>query len=663
MAGVRAKPSLSVPRPPADADPPPPAPAPPSRGGRTVGIIALGVLTGAGVLVVALLLSGGAPQPAAAGLPDAGGFTGWALPGARLLFDAAAIGTVGTLLVAALLMPWTGTQAAQRVVRMASWWAAGWAAVTVLTLMLSLSDILAVPMRDVLSAHVLLSVAWGLPQGRALLLVLGVTAVLAAYARWTTTRAGTGGLLGLGVVGLLPVPFTGHAAQVADYDLAITSLLVHVVAASLWLGGLAGMLLHLRRTPEALVLAVPRFSRLALVCFLLVGGSGLLTAWTRLADLTQAWTTGYGGLVLAKVAALALLAGFGWRHRTHTLARLQAGSPRAFVSLAVGELVLMAATIGLAVALSRTPPPPMTVVVPEHGAGHPTLGQDVEPFTALSLVTEWRPEALALVAVALGLAGYALGVQRLAARGQHWPAWRSAAAGAAAAFALLALNGGLSVYSTALMSVQVAQLLALAIVVPALVALSAPLTLALRARGERLDGSAETGLAGFLSSRSVRVGSDPVNALALLVVMAVVLYATPLLELSLRSFVVHILVNAVAFTAGALFFWGVFGVDPLPHPRPRRARTLLLCVLLVWVAALGMGLAVSDIVASAWFDELGWEWVDPLADQRRAAGVAWGLVYVGGPLLLAALRLPAADTSGTRRGPGRSQRTGSSRRR
>lgn len=656
MAGPRSALIGSPPQ--AEAEAPPTAAEPDGDGARAAVVAGFTVAAGAGVLVLALLLSEAAPQAVNAGLPDAGRVTGWALPLTRLGFDIAAVGTVGALLVAAVLAP-AADAVARRAVRASSWWATGWAAAAVVLLALSLSDILGVTVPDVLSGDVLLDVGWSLPQGRALLLVLAVTAVLATCARWTTTRAGAGGLLGLALVGLLPVAFTGHAAQVADPDLATTSLLVHVVAASLWLGGLVGMLWHLRRTPEALVAAVPRFSRLALVCFVLVGGSGLLTAWTRLADLTQIWTTAYGGILLAKLGALALLGGFGWWHRTRTLAHLQAGRPRAFLRLAVGEVVVMAATIGLAVALSRTPPPPATVVVPEHGVGHPTLGQDVEPFTVLSMVTQWRPDALALVAIALGLGAYALGIRRLAARGQRWPVWRTAAASAAAVVALFALCGGLAAYSTALMSVQVGQLITLAVVVPALVAVSAPLALALSVRDERFDDTGPTGLVSALRSRPAQVLGDPVNALGLLVVLVVVLYATPLLELSMRNFAVHLVVGAVAVAAGGLFFWGVLGADPTPQPRSRRDRVLLLSALLVGVALLGVGLARSgNVIAAAWFFELDWAWADPVADQRRAAGLAWVFVYAAGPLLLAAQLLPPADVlhRAPRAGSGRSPR-------
>jgi putative copper export protein len=66
-------------------------------------------------------------------------------------------------------------------------------------------------------------------------------------------------------------------------------------------------------------------------------------------------TSGYGAVVFAKAVAFACLVAIGWCHRSRTLPALAAGRPSAFWRVAAGELMVMAATVGLAVALSRTP--------------------------------------------------------------------------------------------------------------------------------------------------------------------------------------------------------------------------------------------------------------------------------------------------------------------
>jgi len=149
----------------------------------------------------------------------------------------------------------------------------------------------------------------------------------------------------------------------------VTSLSVHVLAASVWIGGLMALILMLRGSTRVLPSALPRFSHVALLCFMSIGLSGLVDVWIRLATLDQLWTTEYGRLVLAKTGALVVLGGFGWWHRRRTIPAVRDGCPGAFLRLAAAEVVVMLAAIGLAVALSRTPPPPdpghgTTTVVP-----------------------------------------------------------------------------------------------------------------------------------------------------------------------------------------------------------------------------------------------------------------------------------------------------------
>ena len=85
----------------------------------------------------------------------------------------------------------------------------------------------------------------------------------------------------------------------------VSALVVHVVAVSLWTGGLLGLVLHVRSEAVLLPGAVARFSPLALGAYLALAGSGLIAVAERLGTSGGAWTSGYGALVAAKVTALA----------------------------------------------------------------------------------------------------------------------------------------------------------------------------------------------------------------------------------------------------------------------------------------------------------------------------------------------------------------------
>lgn len=328
-----------------DAEPPTAAPASPRA--AAVGVAALGV--GAVVLVLALLLAGGAPRPAPAGLPDPGPVTGWAVPVARLLQHAGALlALAGSL--AALAAPGAPAR-----VRLVVTGAAVWAAASLAALPLTLAEGLGRPVTAVLPRPDLLAqYASEFPRGRVLLLTAVLAVLVAVAAPALRHPAGRVGVPVLALTGLLPAVGTGHAAAGDERLLGVLTLGGHVVAAALWVAGLAALGL-LVRAPGALVRAVPRYSAVALACFVVVGVTGVLNAATHGVPVPDLLAGPYGGVLAAKTLALVALGVLGWRHRRVTVPRVVAGRPRAFRALAAGELLLMAAAFGLATALARTP--------------------------------------------------------------------------------------------------------------------------------------------------------------------------------------------------------------------------------------------------------------------------------------------------------------------
>jgi putative copper resistance protein D len=324
--------------------------------GRALAVTLLAALAALGVLVAAALL-GGAADPTTIG--DPGPVTRWGVLVFRTAYDVAAIGTLGVLLVVVVLLPRAGDgfgPDAARLVRTVSWWAAAWAATALATMLFTLSQVAGLPVSAVLAPDVL-PLAMDLETTRSLISTAWLATLIAVGARVTQSPA-TGLLLLLGAVGAVVLPLlTGHAGHGELPAVMATSLALHVVAAAAWVGGLAALVVHLRRSQPALSAALPRFSRLALVCFVTVGASGALTGWSALVSPSDLWTSSYGQLLLGKVAALGVLALAGHRHRRRTVAAAIQRRPRAFVHLAAAELVLMACAAALAVALSHTAPP------------------------------------------------------------------------------------------------------------------------------------------------------------------------------------------------------------------------------------------------------------------------------------------------------------------
>ena len=368
--------------------------------------VAVGSVGLVAVLLLALTVGGSGSSDVGAGLDQAGPLVDRGLPIARLAMRIAALGAIGALLFAAVLRPATAgpPDASRRALRAASVWATAWAAATAVHALLTLAQLVGA---TITLASVRIFVA-DTAAGRAALVVLAASVLVALVAGRTST-AGAGALLGVAAAGLVvPVVLTGHSAVADDHVLAVTNLSVHVVAGSVWVGGLLALLVH-GRGRDVLAPAAARFSAVALVCFLATGLSGVLAAWLALrtgpGGLSAALATGYGALLLAKTIALIALGAFGRHHRRRTLPLLRTGARRAFRRFAAVEAAVMLATVALAVALSSSPPPAATSTptpaalagptAPESGAAEPAAadpmaGHDHGELSVAVLIDETR---------------------------------------------------------------------------------------------------------------------------------------------------------------------------------------------------------------------------------------------------------------------------------
>jgi putative copper resistance protein D len=176
----------------------------------------------------------------------------------------------------------------------------------------------------------------------------------------------------LGAAAAAAAAWAGHAAAVqpAALTAAVVDVL-HLVTAGAWLGSLLPLALLLRRAaseagadarPYA-VLAVRRFSRVALAAMLLIIASGLLNAWYQAGAVPAIVGTSYGHLLLIKVTLLVPVLGLAVVNRRRLLPALSGdgatvGRP-AMARLArfvtcEGALALL--IVGVTSALSLTPP-------------------------------------------------------------------------------------------------------------------------------------------------------------------------------------------------------------------------------------------------------------------------------------------------------------------
>ncbi|MDQ1401658.1 MAG: hypothetical protein QOK20_3590, partial [Acidimicrobiaceae bacterium] len=182
-------------------------------------------------------------------------------------------------------------------------------------------------------------------------------------------------------------------------------------------------------------------------------------------------------------------------------------------------------------------------------------------FTSGDLVAGSRLEPAAAVVIALAGWWYLSATRRLADRGRRWPRRRSVPYLAGLLVLVVATQSGLATSDTTSFTAHVFQHLLLGMVAPVLLALGAPVTLALQTSNRSL----RTRLIKMLHSPPVRVLTHPVTAWAAFGVSMFALYFTGLYADTLRSTPLHDVTHLAFALSGCLFFWPVVGLDPIPH--------------------------------------------------------------------------------------------------
>ena len=375
---------------------------------------------------------------------------------------------------------------------------------------------------------------------------------------------------------------------------------------------------------------MPRFSALALWCAVAVAASGLVSAWVRLGDVSSLVTTSYGRLVLLKLLLIVVLSAFGLWHRRKSLPRLESEPNRLlFLRVAAVEVLVMAATVGVAVALSRTPPPvsddvPLASLTPARAL----LGFDLPPAPDVVnlLWGQARIDGFWLVVAVLLAALYATGLRVMRRSGDAWGPGRTVNWYVGVTLLLLATQTGLATYAHVLFSAHMAQHMALVMLVPIFLVLGAPFTLALRTlpRNAGQLGPREW-LTAALQSRTVAVLAHPVVASVIFLTGFYGLYYTPLYEWLMPSHWGHIAMNVYFVLSGFLFFWALIGVDPGPRRPPYLVRMITMIVVMPLHSFFAISMMMTTaVMAEGFYTALQRPYAtDLLVDQHLGASIGW----------------------------------------
>lgn len=148
-------------------------------------------------------------------------------------------------------------------------------------------------------------------------------------------------------------PGSSWKSEIADW--------VHLSAASLWIGALATMAILLwSGAPELRKVAFLRFSRLATVLIALVLGAGVYLAIVRLPRVADLWATGYGRVLLVKLALVCFALLWGAFHHfvvRPALDRADGGFVSRIGRSLAGESMVGTIVLLLAAILVDTRPP------------------------------------------------------------------------------------------------------------------------------------------------------------------------------------------------------------------------------------------------------------------------------------------------------------------
>ncbi|MGA7132150.1 MAG: cytochrome c oxidase assembly protein [Mycobacterium sp.] len=592
-----------------------------------IGVAMLAGCTAAGIGALSL-----AAALTATGLPDPGPVTTVGLPFVRAAGEIAAVVAVGAFLFAAFLVPPQTNGVLDvdgyRAVRVGTVAAGAWAVCAALLVPLTISDVSGQPITAHLNPASLWSLAGLINISTAwrwtALLAAAVMVVGLTVLRWSSTPL----LLVGSLATLLPLGLTGHSSAGGSHDLATNSLLIHLVAASLWAGGLLALLTHVVRGGQHADLAARRFSVIALWCFGAMALSGVVNALVRILP-SDLLTTDYGRLVVGKFVALCLLGVAGWRQRRAGVVGLQAdsGSRASLVRLALIEALLFGLTFGIAVGLGRTPPPPLPIGVPS--IPDVKIGYDFAgPPTPARVLFDWRFDLIFGTAAIVFAALYLAGVHRLRRRGDEWPPGRTVAWLLGCATLLLASSSGLGRYMPAMFSMHMAVHMLLSMLVPILLVLGGPVGLALRAlpaAGRGDPPAMREWLLAALHSKLSRFLTNPVVATALFVAGFYGLYLGGLFDAAVGSHIGHVVMNVHFLVSGYLFYWVVIGVDPTPRPIPPIAKVAVVFASLPLHAFFGVVLmSMQKVLGGSFYRSLHLSWhTDLLGDQRLGGGIAW----------------------------------------
>lgn len=246
-----------------------------------------------------------------------------------------------------------------------------------------------------------------------------------------------------------------------------------------------------------------------------------------------------------------------------------------------------------------------------------------DPPTAASLLFDWQIEPIPALGIAAALLWWRWATRRVNELHPTNPVPRRrsvAFIGGMAAIAF-ALMSGIDRYDTTLFSVHMVQHILLTLVAAPLIALSAPITLALRLASA---ATRRRWLLPVLHSRLVRILSFPVVSWLIFAATMWATHFTPLFNAALEDPFIHDIEHGIFLVAALLFWWPAVALDPAPWRMTHPVRALYTFLQMTQNTFLSVVLLNVQTVLYPHYATLIRSWgPPPLIDQGLAAGIMW----------------------------------------
>jgi putative membrane protein len=235
-------------------------------------------------------------------------------------------------------------------------------------------------------------------------------------------------------------------------------------------------------------------------------------------------------------------------------------------------------------------------------------------FTLHNVLTRWDAGPFALVVVAAVVvvgAWYVQAVWLLSAKGRSWSLWRTTSFLTGLVMVDLAFQSPVATFTMGYFEAHVVQHLLLMVTAPPLLALGAPMTLALQTSGR----ATKVRLLKVLNSLVFKWWSHPIPTAAVYYFAMFAFFLTSAVDVAMTHMWLMDVVNVAFLVAAMHFWWPIVGTDVIPHwPLSHGMKMVALLIGVPIESFLALALLTASRPAASMYS---------VSSTHAGAGILW----------------------------------------